>query len=72
MRLERGETQLASTTPTSPSSPFDELFRNRIIFLGKEVDDEIANELVAKMTVLDGQSHDPIWLYRQALRVPAR
>ncbi len=63
MRLERGETQLASTTPTSPSSPFDELFRNRIIFLGKEVDDEIANELVAKMTVLDGQSHDPIWLY---------
>lgn len=52
----------ASAAPTA-ASPFDELFRSRIIFLGREVDDEIANELVAKMTILDAQSHDPIWLY---------
>lgn len=53
----------AAAHAQSTSSPFDELFKNRIVFLGREVDDEVANELVAKMTILDAESHDPIWLY---------
>ncbi len=43
---------------------FNRLYRERIIFLGKEVDDEIANQIVSVMLYLD--SEDPgkdIYLY---------
>jgi ATP-dependent Clp protease, protease subunit len=38
-------------------SIYDRLYRERIIFLGREVDDEIANQIVAVMLYLD--SEDP-------------
>mgnify|MGYP005841533653 CR=1 FL=1 len=38
-------------------SIYDRLYRERIIFLGKEVDDRLANEIVAVMLYLD--SEDP-------------
>jgi ATP-dependent Clp protease protease subunit len=43
---------------------FNRLLRNRIVFLGAEVDDSIANLLTAQMLYLEGE--DPkadIWLY---------
>jgi ATP-dependent Clp protease, protease subunit len=38
-------------------SIYDRLYRERIVFLGREVDDEIANQIVAVMLYLD--SEDP-------------
>jgi ATP-dependent Clp protease, protease subunit len=43
---------------------FNRLLRNRIVFLGREVDDSIANLIIAQMLYLEGE--DPkadIWLY---------
>lgn len=43
---------------------WDELYENRILFLGQEVDDAIANELSAKMIALEAKdSESPVWLY---------
>ncbi|MFO0173236.1 MAG: ATP-dependent Clp protease proteolytic subunit, partial [Aphanizomenon sp.] len=45
-------------------SIYDRLYRERIIFLGRDVDDEIANQIIAVMLYLD--SDDPgkdIYLY---------
>jgi ATP-dependent Clp protease, protease subunit len=34
---------------------YDRLYRERIIFLGKEVDDEIANQIISVMLYLDSE-----------------
>lgn len=43
---------------------YQELLKGRIVFLGQQVDDEIANALCAQMLYLAGQDPDEdIWLY---------
>jgi ATP-dependent Clp protease, protease subunit len=43
---------------------FNRLLRNRIVFLGREVDDSIANLITAQMLYLEGEDPDAdIWLY---------
>jgi ATP-dependent Clp protease protease subunit len=43
---------------------FNRLLKNRIVFLGAEVDDSIANLLTAQMLFLEGEDPDAdIWLY---------
>jgi len=45
-------------------SIYERLFRERIIFLAEEVDDGIANAIVAYMLYLDSDDHNkPIYLY---------
>jgi ATP-dependent Clp protease, protease subunit len=45
-------------------SIYDRLYRERIVFLGREVDDEIANQIVAVMLYLDSEdSSKDIRLY---------
>ena len=49
------------------ASPFDiysKLLNNRIVFLGTEVDDDIANQIAAQILYLEGQDPEAdIWLY---------
>ena len=51
----------------SPAGGFDiyqQLLKSRIVFLGQQVDDQIANSLCAQMLYLAGQDPDEdIWLY---------
>ena len=43
---------------------FNRLLKNRIVFLGREVDDSIANLITAQLLYLEGEDHDAdIWLY---------
>ena len=43
---------------------FDRLLKYRIVFLGSEVNDEIANRISAHFLELEGQDKEkPIWLY---------
>jgi ATP-dependent Clp protease protease subunit len=43
---------------------FDRLLKNRVVFLGTEVSDDVANELIAQMLFLEAQDAEkPIWLY---------
>lgn len=54
--------------PGSPYSDwiniYDRLYRERIIFLGKEVDDEITNQIIAVMLYLDSEDQNKdIYLY---------
>jgi ATP-dependent Clp protease protease subunit len=43
---------------------YNRLLRNRIVFLGSEVDDSIANLITAQMLYLEGEDPDKdIWLY---------
>ncbi len=43
---------------------YQELLKSRIVFLGQQVDDQIANALCAQMLYLAGQEPDKdIWLY---------
>lgn len=54
--------------PGSPYSDwidiYNRLYRERIIFLGKEVDDEIANQIIAVMLYLDSEDNTKdIYLY---------
>ena len=43
---------------------FNRLLKNRIVFLGREVDDSIANLLTAQMLYLEGEDPEAdIWLY---------
>ena len=40
------------------------LLRDRIVFLGSDVNDEVANFIIAQMLFLEAQDPDkPIWLY---------
>jgi len=43
---------------------FDRLLKNRVVFLGTDVNDNVANELIAQMLFLEAQDAEkPIWLY---------
>lgn len=42
---------------------YSRLLKDRILFLGCEVDDDIANSLIAQMLFLDTDGKDPIHLY---------
>jgi len=45
-------------------SIYDRLYRERIIFLGQEIDDEIVNQIIAVMLFLDAEDpNKPIYLY---------
>lgn len=46
-------------------SVFDRLMMDRIIFLGEEIDDDVANVINAQLLYLDSEdnSDEPIWLY---------
>ena len=55
---------LSTGTPTGPGEIYNRLLNDRIVFLGTEVDDEIANVLCAQMLFLEGQDREKdIWLY---------
>src|SRR3712207_2171761 len=48
----------------SPVFVYNQLLRNRIVFLGAAVDDEVANRIVAELLYLEAQdSSRDIWLY---------
>jgi ATP-dependent Clp protease protease subunit len=43
---------------------FNQLLRDRIVFLGSEVDDESANRIIAQLLFLEAQENEKdIWLY---------
>ncbi|MCY3806148.1 MAG: ATP-dependent Clp protease proteolytic subunit, partial [bacterium] len=43
---------------------FQQLLRQRIVFLGRAVDDELANSITAQLLYLEGQDRNrDIWLY---------
>jgi ATP-dependent Clp protease, protease subunit len=58
---------IASAEVTTSGFGFDiyqQLLRERIVFLGQQVDDDIANSIAAQMLYLAGQDPDKdIWLY---------
>jgi len=58
---------LPTAETASPGFGFDiyqQLLKERIVFLGRQVDDEIANSIAAQMLYLAGQDPDKdIWLY---------
>jgi ATP-dependent Clp protease protease subunit len=46
------------------SAVFDRLLKNRVVMLGSEVTDEIANQICAQLLYLEGEDHSTdIWLY---------
>jgi len=46
------------------SAVFDRLLKNRVVMLGSEVTDEIANQICAQLLYLEGEDPDhDIWLY---------
>ena len=55
----------AQTTVVSPTHEiFNRLLRERIIFLGSEVDDDVANVICAQLLHLAGEDPDQdLWLY---------
>jgi len=42
---------------------YNRLYRERILFLGQQIDDELANQIIAIMLYLDSESKDPIRMY---------
>ena len=55
---------LSTGIPAGPGEIYNRLLNDRIVFLGTEVDDEIANILCAQMLFLEGQDREKdIWLY---------
>jgi ATP-dependent Clp protease protease subunit len=52
-------------SPTSPTYEiFNRLLKDRIVFLGTEVDDDIANVICAQLLFLEGEDpENDIWLY---------
>ena len=42
---------------------FNRLLKNRVILLGSDVDDDIANQVCAELIFLEGENDDDIWLY---------
>ncbi|MGZ4708163.1 MAG: ATP-dependent Clp protease proteolytic subunit [Acidimicrobiales bacterium] len=57
--------KMAGATSLDPSTDmFRLLLKERIVFLGSEVNDEVANYLTAQMLYLEGEDPDKdIWLY---------
>jgi len=63
-----GVPKVAYRIPGSQSADwvdiYNRLYRERIIFLGQEIDDEIANQIIGVMLYLDNEdSTKPIYLY---------
>ncbi|MCP3934509.1 MAG: ATP-dependent Clp protease proteolytic subunit [Actinomycetia bacterium] len=60
-------TPITNLTNAGQGMPFDifsKLLNDRIVFLGTEVDDDIANQIAAQILYLEGQdSESDIWLY---------
>ena len=53
-----------NTTVNTQSQVFNRLLRDRIVMLGAELDDELANFIMAQLLYLEGlDSSRPIWLY---------
>jgi ATP-dependent Clp protease protease subunit len=59
--------------PTSPlalegaidprADVFNRLLKNRVVILGTDVNDEIANQICAQLLYLEGEDSSEIWLY---------
>lgn len=47
----------------SRSDIFQRLLKSRVIMLGTDVNDEVANQLCAQLLYLEGESDADIWLY---------
>jgi ATP-dependent Clp endopeptidase proteolytic subunit ClpP len=63
-----GVPKVAYRVPGSPSADwvdiYNRLYRERIIFLGQEIDDELANQIIGVMLYLDSEdATKPIYLY---------
>ncbi len=63
-----GVPKVAYRVPGSQSADwvdiYNRLYRERIIFLGSEIDDELANQVIGVMLYLDSEDSDkPIYLY---------
>jgi ATP-dependent Clp protease, protease subunit len=55
---------LAQNTLVNPTSDiYNRLLKDRIIILGTEVNDDIANIICAQMLFLEGEDNKDIWLY---------
>merc|ERR1712216_590359 len=56
-----GVPKVAYRVPGAPSADwidiYNRLYRERIIFLGQEIDDEIANQIIAVMLYLDSEDN---------------
>ncbi|MFQ3316197.1 MAG: ATP-dependent Clp protease protease subunit [Candidatus Poriferisodalaceae bacterium] len=64
MSLIHTEPALSTGAPAGPGEIYNRLLNDRIVFLGTEVDDDIANILCAQMLYLEGQDREKdIWLY---------
>jgi ATP-dependent Clp protease, protease subunit len=62
-RLERGA-QAPGTFGDPQNDVYNRLLRNRIVFLGTEVSDNIANLITAQMLYLEGEDPEKdIWIY---------
>ena len=56
--------QEPESLPGRQGEVFNRLLQDRIVVLGSDVDDEIANLIMAKLLYLEGQDDSrPIWLY---------
>lgn len=63
-----GIPKVAYRIPGAPNADwvdiYDRLYRERIIFLGKEIDDKLANQIIGVLLYLDSEdSTKPIYLY---------
>jgi len=63
-----GVPKVAYRVPGSPSADwvdiYNRLYRERILFLGQEIDDELANQIVGVLLYLDSEdTSKPIYLY---------
>lgn len=63
-----GIPKVAYRIPGAPNAEwvdiYNRLYRERIIFLGKEIDDRLANEIIGVLLYLDSEeSNKPIYLY---------
>jgi len=63
-----GVPKVAYRVPGSPQADwvdiYNRLYRERIVFLGQEIDDEITNQIIGVMLYLDSEdSTKPIYLY---------
>eukprot|EP00929_Paragymnodinium_shiwhaense_P115220 TRINITY_DN83956_c0_g1_i1.p1 TRINITY_DN83956_c0_g1~~TRINITY_DN83956_c0_g1_i1.p1 ORF type:complete len:346 (-),score=92.82 TRINITY_DN83956_c0_g1_i1:137-1174(-) len=62
-----GVPKVAYRIPGAPNAEwvdiYNRLYRERIIFLGKEIDDKLANEIIGVLLYLDSEDQKPIYLY---------
>jgi len=68
MMMPLGVPKVAYRVPGAPNADwvdiYNRLYRERIIFLGKEIDDQLANQIIGVLLYLDSEdSTKPIYLY---------